>query len=144
MRQRESHSWFSAVNISLIVLVVAALAVTGLVLYQHHKSSSANSSAATSQPQTTTQPRSTASTQPQQTATQYLTIKEWGVKMPLSDTLKTAYYVAGKGSSYGPGQLPSTVWLGLASLSNASCNPARNDNGERGAIGAILRVSPTD
>jgi hypothetical protein len=67
-----------------------------------------------------------------------------GVKLPLSNTIKTAYYKTAKGSSYGPGGLPSTVWLGLASLSSSSCNPGNNDAGGRGAIGAILRVLPTD
>ena len=37
MRQREHQSGFGTVEILLVVLVVAVLAVTGLVLY-HHKS----------------------------------------------------------------------------------------------------------
>jgi len=46
--------------ILLAVLVVAVLAVTGLVVYQHHKPSSAKNSAATSPTQSTSQPTSTA------------------------------------------------------------------------------------
>lgn len=143
MRRREHQSGFSSTVILLAVLVVAGLAVTGLVLYQHHKPGSATNSAATSTTQTASQPQSPAATQSASTVA-YLTIKEWGVKLPLSNTIKTAYYKTAKGSSYGPGGLPSTVWLGLASLSSSSCNPGNNDAGGRGAIGAILRVLPTD
>src|SRR5258705_4391940 len=65
MRQRENRSWFSAVGISLTVLVIVVLAVTGLVLYQHHRPSSANKAATTS-PATSTnaQPISNSPTQP--------------------------------------------------------------------------------
>ena len=144
MKQREHQSGFSTTVVLLAVLVVAVLAVTGLVVYQRNKPSRTKTSATTSPTQTTAQPQSTATTQTQQTATRYLTIKEWGVKMPLSDTIKDAYYVVGKGSSDGPGGLPDTMWLGLASLNCPSCNPSRNDYGERGALGAIIRVSPTE
>jgi hypothetical protein len=65
MRQKENRSWFSALHISVIVLVIAALAVTGLVLYQRQKPSSAKNSAATSQTQTTTPPQSTVTTSAQ-------------------------------------------------------------------------------
>ena len=85
MRQREHQSGFGTVKIVLMVFGIAVLAVTGLVLYQHHKPNSAKTSAATSPTQMTTQPQSTAATtQAQPTVTQYLTIKEWGVKIPLS------------------------------------------------------------
>jgi cytoskeletal protein RodZ len=71
MRQRDQHSGFSATVILLAVLVVAVLAVTGVVVYQRHKPSSAKNSGATSLTQTTTQPQSTAtqSTQPNPTYT---------------------------------------------------------------------------
>jgi Tfp pilus assembly protein PilV len=59
MRQRDRQSGFGRVEIVLIVFVIAALGVTGLVVYQHHKPSNAMNSAATSQTQLTTQPQST-------------------------------------------------------------------------------------
>ena len=136
MRQREHQSGFGTIEIVLVVLVVAVLAVTGLVVYQRHKPNSAKNSAATNHTQITTQPA--------QTTTQYLDIKELGVKLPLSSEISNAYYVVAKGSSSGPGGQPDKVWLGLTSYTSASCNPANNDNGGRGAIGAIIRVLPTD
>jgi len=129
--------------ILLAVLVVAALAVTGLVVYQHSKPSSAKNSAATSTTQTSTQSQGTTSTQTQQTTTDYLTIKEWGVKLPLSDNIKSANYVVGTSFSNDSDGLPSGVFLGLTSLSDSSCNPSNNNNGGTGAIGALLRVPPT-
>jgi hypothetical protein len=144
MRRQEHQSGFSTTVVLLLILAVTALATTGFVVYQHHRSNSAKTSAATSQTQTTAQPSSAATTQPAATTTKYLTIKEWGVRLPLSDTIKTAYYNTAKGSSNGKGGVPSSVWLGLASLSSSSCNPGNNDAGGRGAIGAMLRVLPTD
>src|SRR6266566_6373100 len=66
MGRRKNQSGFSAFVFLLPVLVVAVLAVGGLVIYQHHKPSSATNSAATSPTQTTTQPQSavTQSAQP--------------------------------------------------------------------------------
>src|SRR6266567_8694714 len=60
MGRRKNQSGFSAFVFLLPILVVTVLAVGGLVIYQHHKPSSATNSAATSPTQTTTQPQSTA------------------------------------------------------------------------------------
>src|SRR6266702_1942117 len=59
MRGRERQSGFGTIVILLTVFVIAALAVTGLLLFQHHKQDSARNSAATSTTQTSTQPQST-------------------------------------------------------------------------------------
>ena len=66
MRRREHQSGFGTVEILLVVLVVAALAATGLVVYQRHKTNNAKDRAAANQTQTTTQPQNTTSTQPAQ------------------------------------------------------------------------------
>src|SRR6266571_2194849 len=66
MRQREHQPGFGTIEVLLVVLVVAALAVTGLLVYQRYKPSSARNSATTSPSQTTTQPKSTTTTQPAQ------------------------------------------------------------------------------
>src|SRR5260370_11166489 len=141
MRQREHQSWFSAVRISLSVLVIAALAVTGLVLYQHYKPSNASNSAATSTTQTTSQPQSTATTQAAPTVA-YLTIKEWGVKLPLPNSIKDAYYSIG--GNVGKDGLPNTAWLGLTSLNSHGCNATNDDSPSFKPIGSIVRVLPTD
>jgi len=133
MRQRENHSWFSAVKVSLIVLVVAVLAVTGVVLYQHHKPNSAKSSAATNQTQATTQPQSTASVQPAQATAHYLDIKEWGVHMTLDSTTASMYY-------YIKPDLPGVAYLSLKSISNIAPNCAA----DKFSLGAIVRQTPAE
>jgi Tfp pilus assembly protein PilV len=140
MRQREHQSGFGTVEILLVVLVVAVLSVTGLVLYHRHKPSNAKNSAATSQTQTTsTQSQSTITTQTQQAATDYLTIKEWGIKMPLSNTIGDAYYVVATNST-------GTMWLGRTALNTGDCkaSQANTTTSEITAIGALVRVAPTD
>jgi len=125
----------------LPVLVVAVLAVGGLVVYQHHKPSSATNSAATSPTQTTSQSQNTATTQAAPTVA-YLTIKEWGVKLPLSNSIKDAYYSIG--GNVGKDGLPNTAWLGLASLNSHGCNATNDDSPSFKPIGSIVRVLPTD
>jgi hypothetical protein len=62
---RRNQSGFSGIEVLLIVLVVAAVAVTGLVVYQHHKPRSANKvQAVNTSPSTNTKPISKITTQP--------------------------------------------------------------------------------
>jgi hypothetical protein len=146
MRRREHQSGFGTVKIVLTVSVIAVMAVTGLVLYQQHKPNSANNSAATSQTQATTQPQSTTTTQPAAATAQYLTIKEWGVKLPLSGNIKDAYYEVSTGSVDANGQ-PNTMWLGLTSHNGGDCDATKAN--KPGAtiisdIGVLGRALPTD
>jgi hypothetical protein len=145
MRRRDHQSGFSTTVILLVVLVVAVLAVTGVVVYQHHKTGSAKDRAAANTTQTTTQPSGTTTTQPAPTTTQYLTIKEWGVKLPLSSTINDAYYVVSNGSADANGQ-PNTMWLGLTSL-GGDCDASKANTpgtSKISEIGALGRALPTD
>ncbi len=124
---KRDQAGFSIIEVLLVVLVVSALAVICFVVYQRHKPSSAMNSAVTSQTQTTTQP-----------TTQYLTIKEWGIKLPLSDSIKDAYYVAGVGS-VGTDRVTNQVYLGLTSLNSNGCTAAGSNHGQDSALGMIFR-----
>jgi hypothetical protein len=136
MKQRTNQSGFGTLAIVLVLAVVAVLAVSGIVVYQHHKSISAKNGAAASQTQTTTQPA--------QTTTQYLTIKEWGVKMPLSSAISDAYYKT-EGSNNGTDGLPNTAWLGLTSLNSTDCNISTTGPSAKATpLGDVVRVLPTD
>ena len=139
---KRDQSGFSVIEALLAVLVVAVLAVICLVVYQHHKSIPAKSSAAANTTQTTTLPTSTTTTQPAQVATQYLTIKEWGVKLPLSSTISDAYYSVG--GNVGTDGKPNTIWLGLTSLNSSGCNASPDNPSSFKPLGAIVRVLPTD
>ena len=121
MRQMEDHSGFSAVEVLVVLTVVAVLAATGLVQYQHHKSTSAKSS-------TGTRPQST----------EYLTIYEWGVKIPLSSAISDAYYTSIFASSQGSDGEPNQFSLGLKSLDSSGCAAA---NGAAPVL--LFRTSPT-
>lgn len=144
MKRREHQSGFGTTVILLVVLVVAAVAVTGLVVYQRHKNTNAKNSAATNSSQSTGQQQSTTSTQPAQTTIQYLTIKEWGVKIPLSDTIKDAYYVVPIGISNNADGKPSAVDFGLTSL-NSSCGTVTSDSTNFShVLGSIVRALPTE
>jgi hypothetical protein len=74
--------------ILLAVLVVAALAVTGLVVYKHHKPNSSNKAQTTNSPTTSTQPITNSPTQSAQTnagTTQY-TNDKYGFSFYYPDT----------------------------------------------------------
>ncbi len=134
MRQRANQSGFSTMVVLLAVLVVAALAVTGLVVYQHHKPNSAKNSAATSQTQTPTQSQNTTTTQSAQaTTTQYLDIKEWGVRLALDSNTASLYY-------YISPDLPNVAYLSLKSISDVAPTCAA----DKGSLGAISRLTPTE
>lgn len=127
MRRKEHQSGFGTTVILLVVLVVSALAVTGLVVYQHHK----QNSTATNQTQTTTQAQSTTSAQPAQTATQSLDIKEWGVHMTLNNVTASMYY-------YTNPNLPDVAYLSLKMISAIAPNCAA----DKYSLGSISRITP--
>src|SRR6266567_3555842 len=133
MRRREHQSGFGTVKIVLIVFVIAALAVTGLVISQRHKPNSANNSAATSQTQGTTQPQSTTTAQPAQATAHYLDIKEWGVHMTLDSTTASMYY-------YIKPDLPNIAYLSLRTVSGIAPNCAA----DKTSLGAIVRQTPAE
>jgi hypothetical protein len=135
-----NQAGFGILPVLLIVLVIAALVGVGLLVYQRHKPNGTKNSAATGSTQSTGQQQSTTSKQPQQTA--YLDIKEWGVKLPLSGTIKDAYYSVG--GNVGTDGLPNTIWLGLTSLNSSGCNASNDDSPSFKPLGAIVRVLPTD
>lgn len=120
---KRNQSGFGVVEVLIIVLVIAALAGTIYAAYQRLKHTGAKNSAATSQHQATTQPA--------QTATQYFTIKEWGVRAPYSGNLKLSYTLSSTSSGGGSAVFSSDQ---LTALSNACI----------GGGGAITRWAPYD
>jgi len=132
---------FSIVEGVLAILVVLALGATSFAVYQRIKSSSTTTDAASNPNQSTNQQPVT--TAPAPTVT-YLTIKEWSVKLPLSDSIKDAYYTF-EGSNSGSDGLPNTAWLGLTSLNCTGCNISTTGPTDTNKpIGSIFRVLPTD
>lgn len=131
---------FGPVIVLVVVLVVVVIGAAGWVVYQHHKGSG-TPKANTTTSQTTSQQQSTTTTQTQPVA--YLDIKEWGIKLPLSNTISDAYYVAGVGS-VGSDGVSNQIFLGLTSLDTSGCTAAGSNHGQDSALGMIFRTKPTD
>lgn len=139
MRQRGQQSGFGTVELLLVVALVAVLAVASILTYQRdHKKVTVKGTGSTSTNQPSSQTTSTVSTQPAATTTQYLTIKEWGVKIPLPDDVKDAYYVPSTGSADTDGT-PNTMWIGLKSLDASGCEATKANQGGK-PLASIARV----
>jgi len=137
--RNKQQAGFSIIETTLFVVAVGMILGAGWFAYQHNRPQPGNATQKTGQP---------AANQPAMTGpgpiVSYLEVKEWGVKLPLSAPIKDAYYVVSTVSSDSPDGLPSTIWLGRRSLDTATCNPANNNRGKAGALGAVLRFLPAE
>ena len=131
MRSQKHQSGFSVIELLLIALVVGVLAVIGMLVYQRHKPSGVKNNTATS----------SATTQSAHRATQYLTIKEWGVKIPLTSAIGDAYYVADP-TSKGSDGVTDQIYLGLTSMDSYGCTAAGSVHGLSSAPALIFRALP--
>lgn len=132
---------FGLVGILVAGVVLAAVVAGGLVVYNHNKDKNTKNSVAPSS-QTSPKDSESDSSQVAQTAQQSLAVKEWGIQIPLTDTIKDAYYVVSNSSKDVNGE-SNTVWLGLASLNEKGCNATLANQGQSTQLGSIVRVSPT-
>lgn len=139
MRSSSSQTGFSALEALLVVFIIGVLSTAGWFVYQHNRVKSTdaatNGNHTTDNTQDNQQPPAT--TPPAPTVT-YLDIKEWGLKLPLSDAIKDAYYVPGI-SSKGTDGLPNQMWVGFTSLNTDGCT-ATNNSGPA----LIFRAPPTE
>lgn len=133
-------------RITLGAIYAIGIAAIGYLLVQHYTTKPTNPAANTTQAaqMTTSGQQTNATTQAQQPAATYLSIKEWGVKLPLSANVEDAYYTT-EGSNTGADGLPNTAWLGISSLNNTGCNiGATGPTAKATPIGSIIRVLPTE
>lgn len=131
-RTQNKQAGFNIVEILLIIVAVGVIGVGGWFVYQHNRTrvSDAAGSNQTTQQTTTTTPAPTVA---------YLTIIEWGVKLPLSAEVKDAYYMPAVGSSKGTDGQPNTLLLGLRSQDSNNCAATNNLT----ALAQISRTSPS-
>ncbi len=140
MRRREHQSGFSIVEALIVVVVIGVIGTAGWFVYQHNRTKVTD---ATANPNQSNSHQTPATTTPAAPTVASLTLKEWGLNLPLSDKIKDAYYVPSV-SSKGTDGLPNSMLLGLTSLDASSCTAAGSNHGQDSAIGAIFRALPTE
>jgi pilin/secretion family protein with methylation motif len=138
-RMKNKQAGFGIVEAVIAVLVMGVLAGAGWFVYQHNRTKVTNA-AVGSQP---TSQQTTTTTPPAPTVT-YLAIKEWGIKLPLPNSIQDAYYVVDPGVSTDADGKPSAIEFGIAAQ-DIHCGAVTATNaGYTHALGAIVRALPTD
>jgi hypothetical protein len=131
---------FSVVTVLVSVALLAGIAGTGWIVYQHNKTQATRAASGSSQPTNS----SATPASPTQPAITYLDISEWGLKLPLPESIKDVYYTM-KGSNVGSDGLPNTAWIGLTSLNAGGCDiSSTGPSATSSPVGSIIRVSLTD
>jgi hypothetical protein len=72
----------------------------------------------------------------------YLIVKEWNIKLPLTNSISDAYYVVSTNSQDNNGQT-NTVWLGLKSLDSFGCS-ANQANKSGSPLAGLIKAAPAD
>src|SRR5690242_13299650 len=108
-RMKNRQAGFGIVEALIAVFAVGVLAGAGWFVYQHNRTK-VTKAAAGSPPATQ---QTTPTTPPAPTVT-YLDVKEWGIKLPLPNSIKDAYYVVDPGVSTDADGKPSAIEFGIA------------------------------
>lgn len=92
MRKNSNQSGFAILEIIIILIILGLVSFTGWFVWHKHNTNKAhNSSSAASQAKAASSKKS-SNAKPAPPPQQYLVIKEWGVKIPLSAQITGAYY----------------------------------------------------
>jgi uncharacterized protein (UPF0333 family) len=122
---KNNQMGFSAVEVLMLVVIVALLGTVGYLFYKNHnKTTPAATTTNTGAPATQTTPATT--TTPTVDTTNYLVIKEWGIKVKIPNADKLTYTIVtqdGGTTPDGSGQYVDAAVLSLANsvTTNASC-----------------------
>jgi len=132
---RPNQKGFISIETFLIIVVLVLVGGTGYFVYHATKKTNdtftAAAKAAESTPDTS-KPHASSSTSAKSVPTkEYLAIKEWGVKIPLTESTKDAYYVFLQNDT-------SSAYLSLHSLDGTQCAA------DQTSIGAVFRYLPGD
>lgn len=89
----KNQKGFTVIEVLLVLILLSIVGFSGYYVYHTQKSSSTKPAISTTASSTSAgkDTTSTQTTTPSD-STQYLVIKEWGVKIPLSDAIKDAVY----------------------------------------------------
>jgi hypothetical protein len=136
MKKQPKTKGFSTIEGLLILVIVLILG--GVGWYVWHSTKSTNEILNNAEKISDTQKKTPTSEQ----MTNYLSIKEWKVRLPLSPLIDDAYYVASTNTEETDGT-PNAALLGIKSLDSAGCEAERGNKGGL-PIAAILKSLPTD
>jgi len=145
IKGKATQSGFAITQTLVIVAVVVIIGIIGGLVYKHNNTNTVNS-ATSSKTQTEQQQAASNNSQTAQQAQQYLVIKEWGVQLPLSDSIKDAYYVPSTGSRGFDG-IVNEMYIGVKSLDASGCAADGNGGNHDGKLSApamIFRAKPTE
>lgn len=125
---------FSAVEVIIIIVIVALLGLGGLLMWNKNKSDAPKDTSANTTPNAAQDlPATQNDSQPngQQSAAQHLVIKEWNVRITLNDTNSDAYYVVKSDE-------PNYAYVSVKSLTNPECAP------DKTSVGVFTRFKEGD
>ena len=127
------------------VAAIAVLGVSGWLVYKHqtHTTKPPVADSATTTSPSTTKSESSPTAQPAQTATTYLDITQWGVRLPLSSAIQNAYYVVPIGMATDSDGEPSGVFVSAHALDSACGTLTSDAKGSLNRVGEIVRVQPS-
>lgn len=139
--QRSSQAGFGLLAMLAVVLIVGVLGLSSWYVFQQNRPETSN---ATEQDGNQTPNNNQPVNGEADPTVAYLEVKEWGVRLALSENIKDAYYIDAVAHTDSPDGLPGAVFLSLRFLTEDKCDPNNNNQGGRGAIGAILRFLPNE
>lgn len=139
----KTQNGFSTITIAVALILVLVIAGIGFTVF-NRSSDTKTAIAPTEGAPNSQQPIDQQPAAPERPVTTYLEIKEWGVKLPLSDAIKDAYYVVPNGISKNADGRPSGIIIGITSL-NDSCGivTSRSEDFQK-AFAEIVRTLPTN
>lgn len=135
--KRKGQPGFNIVEIVLIVIVVGLLATVGWLVYQNNRTKISDAAGSGNQ-------SNSQSSQSQKPTVTYLNVKEWGVKLPLSDGIKDAYYAVPTGISLNADGLPSGIIVGVRSLDAVCGFVSAKSTDFNNAFAEIVRALPNE
>jgi hypothetical protein len=120
-----NHRGFSLIEGLLLVIALCLIVFVGYYVWHSQHTANSTLDQANQASQSSPSGSQPASTQ------KYLIIKEWGVKLPLTNATKDAYYVFLSNNT-------SSAYLSLRSLADTECAA------DQTSIGAVFRYLPGD
>lgn len=143
MQSRQSGS--GVLEILLVLVVVGAIAVGGLLVWQHQMKPSKSTAATVNTSQSSATHQDTSTTQPKPDTTKYITLSEWGIKAKADSKLTLRYKID---PTYPDNALFTSDELTTAD-SNAGCGIEPSDDGTGHTIynhggGVIGRRKPNE